>query len=323
MIHNLSSEIIVKASISPAVALDYNRGDKWEGSRWPEGKVWYKINVKTILSQVNEAISHWNQVNSPHCTFQECDDKQTDFVTFFEIPSDGKNTPSSKVGIQYGEQLIKLPSHHPTQLPLRIIDILHEMMHCVGFYHEHSRPDRYSFLRIQPELATNPDFKEEKSESIGNYDFMSIMHYGPVRGLLFENGQLKAVAGQSTTFSAGDKAAIKIVYAPLDTHHGEWHNNHPSSEGTGPRPTFCGYTEKSFKPHWSCCLSEINDSKCSVEHTGFTHAPCLLDRGCKDVTCYCGYCGNGCIHAGGTAHWSCCGKNASDPLCSNRFKKKL
>lgn len=62
--------------------------------------------------------------------------------------------------------------------------ILHELMHVLGFAHEHQRPDRDSYVSINCENIienVTQDFRKLK-EGITNvfdqpYDFYSIMHY--------------------------------------------------------------------------------------------------------------------------------------------------
>jgi len=62
----------------------------------------------------------------------------------------------------------------------------HEMLHCLGFFHEQSRPDRDSHVQILLQNLQNPGFannfrKQAASvvESAGQpYDIGSVMHYG-------------------------------------------------------------------------------------------------------------------------------------------------
>ena len=62
--------------------------------------------------------------------------------------------------------------------------IIHEIGHTVGFWHEHSRPDRDKYIRIE-EGNVEPGFLNnfqkisiQKVDSLGTpYDYHSIMHY--------------------------------------------------------------------------------------------------------------------------------------------------
>ena len=62
---------------------------------------------------------------------------------------------------------------------------MHEIMHALGFYHEHARSDRDKYIKIirknvRKGLHQNFDFQnDDKSTRNFNYDYDSLMHYGP------------------------------------------------------------------------------------------------------------------------------------------------
>ncbi|XP_071519338.1 astacin-like [Panulirus ornatus] len=61
--------------------------------------------------------------------------------------------------------------------------IIHELMHAIGFYHEHNRNDRDNYVvinyqNIDPSMAYNFD-KDTNWQYVGeSYHYDSIMHYG-------------------------------------------------------------------------------------------------------------------------------------------------
>jgi hypothetical protein len=72
--------------------------------------------------------------------------------------------------------------------------IIHEIGHSIGLYHEQSRPDRDSHIKIRWEnipkhIAYN--FKKQTTERVTShgtpYDFRSVMHYGKTA---FGNGKV-------------------------------------------------------------------------------------------------------------------------------------
>ena len=63
--------------------------------------------------------------------------------------------------------------------------IAHEIAHAAGFYHEHSRPDRDSYITVHLENVKEGyerDFDKLGTRSVKDiepYDYSSVMHYGP------------------------------------------------------------------------------------------------------------------------------------------------
>ena len=60
--------------------------------------------------------------------------------------------------------------------------LLHEFLHAAGVYHEQSRPDRnmhvyFDLTGLSEEAKQN--FDRRDGQSIGGYDYSSLMHYGP------------------------------------------------------------------------------------------------------------------------------------------------
>lgn len=115
--------------------------------------------------------------------------------------------------------------------------VVHEIGHCIGFFHEHQRPDRNDFIEIKEEnispvgdgfpggplgageFATLPF----TGLMIGPYDLLSVMHYPqfagsilpgdlPVICVLPPNEALQDVVGTVSFFSDRDIAAINSLY---------------------------------------------------------------------------------------------------------------
>lgn len=60
--------------------------------------------------------------------------------------------------------------------------LLHEFLHAAGVYHEQARPDRnmhvyFDLTGLSKEAKQN--FDRQDGQSVGGYDYSSLMHYGP------------------------------------------------------------------------------------------------------------------------------------------------
>ncbi|CCD70820.2 Zinc metalloproteinase nas-39 [Caenorhabditis elegans] len=106
--------------------------------------------------------------------------------------------------------------------------VVHELGHVVGFWHEHTRPDRDMYVDIfYKSIQTGQDYNFEKSkpeevDSLGEpYDFSSIMHYARdtfSRGAFYDtilpkpNSGFRLEIGQRVQLSEGDIRQTKKLY---------------------------------------------------------------------------------------------------------------
>ncbi|XP_070579595.1 bone morphogenetic protein 1-like isoform X2 [Ptychodera flava] len=144
--------------------------------KWPNATVPFKINrhLKSYFwTVILNAIAHWEE----HTCIRFVNwTTEKDYVEF----ALGSCGCCSKVGRQgNGRQQVSLSEH--------CIDfgvIVHEIGHVIGFWHEHSRPDRDDYVKIHRENIKEgfKDIFDIKStleiNSFGQaYDYKSIMHY--------------------------------------------------------------------------------------------------------------------------------------------------
>ena len=104
--------------------------------------------------------------------------------------------------------------------------VVHELLHSLGFYHEHSRPDRDDHIQILWQNVKETDRKNFEKYTHGNvesfnvsYDLDSIMHYsnyvysktGQDKTIIAKNDPNK-VLGQRKAMSPSDIKQLNLLY---------------------------------------------------------------------------------------------------------------
>ncbi len=174
----------------------------------------------------------WKTIVSGHTLLDLSNDRVLDWV-----PSSGKYriwhydrdissfVSNSPIGMEGGRQVVSIAPY------VRPIDVVHEIFHSLGFFHEHQRPDRGSKVKINKGNVLNQgghsewhNFEKKDTDdviTIGIYDYDSIMHYGRMQ---FSANGLPTIEapppytttiGSATNLSSGDIIAAKYIADPL------------------------------------------------------------------------------------------------------------
>lgn len=189
--------------------------DAYFGYRWPNGRVPYVFDGGLRIGErVNAAIAHYHAVTKIRFAPKTAAD--TDYVVFRSVTTPG--VCQSRVGRVGGAQDVLLDDGCDTG------NIIHELAHTLGLFHEHTRQDRDDYVSVRYDLIA-PRYRSQydKNPSIardfGPYDYASILHYPPVAfgiapGLVTMTDKNGGTAGfgQRVGLSQGDIASIHALY---------------------------------------------------------------------------------------------------------------
>ncbi|MEK6736301.1 MAG: Dot/Icm T4SS effector Zinc-dependent metalloprotease LegP [Pseudomonadota bacterium] len=185
--------------------------------RWPNATIPYDIDPALPNQQrITDAIAHWQQNTCIRFVLRNASNaaQYPNFVHF--QPGNGC---SSFVGMRGGSQALTLGAG------CSVGNVIHEIGHAVGLWHEQSREDRDRFVRINwgnidANMQHNFSQHIADGDDLGAYDYCSIMHYPATA--FSTNGQPTIVPlqpipagcamGQRNGLSAGDIAGVSSMY---------------------------------------------------------------------------------------------------------------
>ena len=201
--------------------------------RWPDRCLVYTIDDNLPDKyRVHEAIAHWK--DKTHMAFLERTPDNANSFPDYVMISPGCGCQAA-VGRQGGKQFIHLSDRCTTG------NMIHEIGHAFGLWHEHSRADRDKYVQInwhniEEKYLHNFWQHITDGDDIGPYDYGSIMHY-PTHAFTKNNKPTIVPCGNNSIgqmdgLSPGDVAAIHTMYGvaldsgrPIEEKYPLWEYN--------------------------------------------------------------------------------------------------
>ncbi|XP_058461687.1 hatching enzyme 1.2-like [Malaya genurostris] len=191
---------------------------KFKSKKWKKAVIPYEISDEFSSSEVKKIRSAFQIFSQKTCVRFVPRVRQQDYISI----ESSRNGCWSTVGRAGGKQILNLQKNACIR---RTGTILHELMHVLGFFHEHTRHDRDRYVsvkvqNIKPDSMGN--FRKERQERTTThgilYDLGSVMHYSPTAfswngsPTLEPKVKFAGKIGQRNGFSNKDVQSINSLY---------------------------------------------------------------------------------------------------------------
>ncbi|XP_016952794.1 zinc metalloproteinase nas-1-like [Drosophila biarmipes] len=187
---------------------------------WPGAVVPYEIEGAFTREELETLNNAFKEYHNRTCVRFRPRIKEKDYIAIVNKGIGCYSNPG-RVG---GRQEV---NYQTPECMIQFGTVLHELMHAVGFYHEHNRYERDSYVRVvYANIApfAKPNFWRYHNSSLQgfgvDYDFASVTHYPQVSFSV--NGEPTIVPlrdtpesrmmGQREGFSVGDVRKINAMY---------------------------------------------------------------------------------------------------------------
>ncbi|XP_075151240.1 seminal metalloprotease 1-like [Haematobia irritans] len=177
---------------------------------WPDGILYYKISSVFDSNFVANIMTAMNTLESVSCIrFVEANETSIAYVNIISEVA-GCN---ARVGHSGRTQMLNLDINAPKCG--KVATIMHELLHALGFYHQHMSYDRDDYITIHWENITPGQetfFRKLDNLTVTNYgfayDYGSIMHYAKKA---FSVNNLPTITPHDSSATIGQRVALSSI----------------------------------------------------------------------------------------------------------------
>ena len=181
------------------------------GMTWPNGRVPYIVDVNfCCTAELTQAIQLWAPSG---LKFVPKTPSDKDYLDITNEPAGSRSCGVSYGAGRMGGPQLVTGRRDPDGCGSTLRTMVHELGHAVGFLHEHTRPDRDTYLYIPPGSASDGQIAiNYQGQMIGSFDVNSVMMYSSkqIRGML--NRATGAPIPENIRPSANDIQRAASIY---------------------------------------------------------------------------------------------------------------
>ncbi|XP_037824850.1 seminal metalloprotease 1-like, partial [Lucilia sericata] len=178
--------------------------------KWPNAIVPYKIDQVFDEDHMLYLMRGMKIIQANSCIqFRRATNTDTSYIQIKGNPT-GCN---AFVGYSGGKQIVNLQSHNLDTGCFRIGTIMHELLHALGFHHQHSSHNRDDYIKVVWEniqKGKKTAFKKINANTITDfgvgYDYDSVMHYPPQA--FSKNGRRTLLSLKSENMNFGQRREL-------------------------------------------------------------------------------------------------------------------
>lgn len=164
---------------------------------WQTRDIPYDL-AKNLRSRTRDIIKALGIISAKTCLKFHKRGSEVDFLIF-----EKSRGCASYVGCIHGKQPIFIGRR------CSVGNIIHEIMHALGFHHEHTRLDRDEYIEVRTQNVIKGyknNFKKQRGVTNNiDYDVNSIMHYG---GKTFSSNGEPTIISRSSTKEMGQRKRL-------------------------------------------------------------------------------------------------------------------